>query len=229
MSRHDCRLQRPELRHHADGARLGVMWSSRRSRRWRARVRRGLKNLVLSSVVIGIATTVAAGTTQPFRSGTPEVFGDHTVANVIDGDTVRLTNGLRVRLAQIDAPEVSEGECYADDARETLASLLPVGSGVKLERDRRLDGVDRYGRLIRYVVGKRGIANLELVRRGAASVWFVDGDRGRYARQLLRGAREARHSHFGLWRRCPGTELDTSHGVQTGTRAVRPAERPSWP
>jgi endonuclease YncB( thermonuclease family) len=56
---------------------------------------------------------------------------------------------------------------------------------------------------------------VDLVRRGAASVWFVDGKRGRHARRLLRAARRAKRSRFGLWRTCPGTALDPAHGVET--------------
>jgi micrococcal nuclease len=141
--------------------------------------------------------------------------GDYTVARVLDGDTIRLTDDRRVRLAQIDTPELIEHECYADNAKRELASLVPVDSRISLKRDSALDDVEQYGRLIRYVVTDQTNVNLALVRRGAASVWFVDGDRGRYAKPLLRGARNARRSDRGLWRACPGTRLDTSHGVQT--------------
>lgn len=38
---------------------------------------------------------------------------DYRVNRVIDGDTIELTNGQRVRLVQIDTPEVYSGyECY---------------------------------------------------------------------------------------------------------------------
>ncbi|MGH2762139.1 MAG: thermonuclease family protein [Thermoleophilaceae bacterium] len=145
-------------------------------------------------------------------SGPPGLF----VAEVVDGDTIELTNGQLVRLAQIDTPEVAEGECYSGEARLVLAALLPVGTEVRPRYDPRLDDVDRYGRLIRYVVKDGANLNLELVRRGAASVWFVDGDRGRHARGLLQAARRARRAGRGLWQACGNVRLDTSHGVRTG-------------
>ena len=46
------------------------------------------------------------------------------VINVYDGDTVTLSNGSRVRLVQIDAPEVQGQECYSTKSKETLISLL---------------------------------------------------------------------------------------------------------
>ena len=69
------------------------------------------------------------------------------VVDVIDGDTLDLDNGERVRLAGIDAPE--RGDCGADTATATLTALA-LGHAVVLEpsdEDR-----DQYGRLLRYVV-----------------------------------------------------------------------------
>ena len=94
------------------------------------------------------------------------------IAYVIDGDTVVLSNGEHVRLVQIDSPEVQERECYGAEARALLRQLAPPGSTVRVEGDSRLDDVDRYGRLLRYVFRGPTNLNLELVRRGAATVWW---------------------------------------------------------
>lgn len=124
------------------------------------------------------------------------------LAYVIDGDTVALTNGLHVRLVQIDTPELESGECYARAAAHDLRRLLPAGATVALEDDARLDRVDRYGRLLRYVrYGGRNL-NLQLVRDGSATVWLYHGDRGKYAAQLLAAARAARGARRGLWGAC---------------------------
>ena len=71
----------------------------------------------------------------------------YVVVSVIDGDTLDLDNGERVRLAGIDAPE--SGDCGAETAAATLTALT-LGNAVVLEpsdEDR-----DQYGRLLRYVV-----------------------------------------------------------------------------
>jgi micrococcal nuclease len=139
------------------------------------------------------------------------------VAAVVDGDTIELASGRRVRLLQIDAPEVGDGECYAAEATAALSSLLPSRSRVRLERDPVLDQEDRYGRLLRYVFAEQANVNVALVRRGAASVWFYQGERGRYAGTLLSAARRARSDRRGLWRACPGARLDPSAAVQTSS------------
>jgi micrococcal nuclease len=135
---------------------------------------------------------------------------------VIDGDTVVLATGEHVRLVQIDAPEVQERECYGDRARTLLRRLIPPGTTVRVEADPRLDQVDRYGRLLRYLFRGPTNLNLELVRVGAATVWFYDHDRGRYAGALLAAARAARASHRGLWGACPRTPFDPYHSASTG-------------
>jgi endonuclease YncB( thermonuclease family) len=146
---------------------------------------------LLLSLCLLVAALVAGGAV-----GAPS----STVASVTDGDTLRLTNGQRVRLVQIDAPERSE--CYATEARDALLRLAPVGSSIALESDLALDQIDRFGRLLRYA--KRGTVNVnvELVRRGAAVPYFFDGDRGRYASRLLAAERAAKSARRGLWGAC---------------------------
>lgn len=137
------------------------------------------------------------------------------IAWVTDGDTVALANGERVRLVQIDAPEASAGECHGRESRAELLRLAPPGATVRLEADSRLDAVDRYGRLLRYLFRGPANLNLELVRRGAATVWLYRGERGRYADALLRAALEARKARRGLWRACPRTPFDPYHAART--------------
>jgi endonuclease YncB( thermonuclease family) len=136
------------------------------------------------------------------------------VSHVADGDTIRLANGQRVRLVQIDAPELGQGECYAGRSRAQLEELVEAGEGrVRLEFDPRLDQVDRYGRQLAYVFVGRTNVNLAMVRRGGASVWFFDGRRGKYAGRLLLAARQARAAARGLWGSCKATQFDPLSAV----------------
>ncbi len=141
-----------------------------------------------------------------------------TVASITDGDTLRLTNGARVRLLQIDTPELGTGECYSRAARTALLIRVPVGSRVVLEADPRLDRVDRYGRLLRYVHRGTANVNVALVRAGAAAPWFYGGVRGKYASRLYAEAVRAKAARRGLWGACRGTVLDPTRAVDTGRR-----------
>jgi endonuclease YncB( thermonuclease family) len=67
------------------------------------------------------------------------------VVAVPDGDSIQLSDGRRVRLLGIDAPE--KGRCMADEAREKLKSLI-FGKHVRLK-----DTVtDDYGRVLAIVI-----------------------------------------------------------------------------
>jgi len=163
-------------------------------------------------VVVGLAAAVAAVSDTAARPAGHAA----RVARVVDGDTIVLSGGVRVRLVQIDTPEVGTGECFSRAAARELRALLDPGATVTLVADHRLDQVDRYGRLLRYVFRDGRNLNLELVRRGAATVWFYDGARGRYASQLLAAATSARHARRGLWGACPHAVWNPLAAASTG-------------
>jgi micrococcal nuclease len=165
----------------------------------------------LGGVLVTVALVVAPA------PGAESTLSAGVVASVYDGDTLTLSDGTRVRLLQIDTPELGSGECYSRASRKALLRYVPVGARVVLEADPRLDRVDRYGRLLRYVHRGSRNANLLLVRTGAAAPYFYGGDLGRYAARLLSDAREAKRAKRGLWGACPGTALDPFAAVDTGS------------
>jgi len=96
-----------------------------------------------------------------------------TVAAVIDGDTIELDSGERVRYLLVDTPEITGGkdECYGAEAhafnRDTVG-----GKEITLTYDE-LECEDRYGRLLAFIsVGDRDI-NALLVERGFARVLYI--------------------------------------------------------
>lgn len=160
----------------------------------------------------------ATGTEPPPQPPAPKV------ARVTDGDTIVLNTGDRVRLVQIDAPE-ARGECYGQKAGAVLRQILPQGTKVRVMADPGLDDVDRFGRLLRYVFTGNNNVNLVLVQRGAASVWFFDGDRGQYASKLLAAAKKARTAEKGAWGACRA-KLDSLRPFQT-RKPLPPAPPPA--
>ena len=170
--------------------------------------------LLLAALGLWLVLAATAGAAKLPRGGEAA-----RIAYVIDGDTVQLTNGRRVRLVQIDTPEVyNSPECYGEQASAITKRLLPRGTTVRLYAEPKTDAVDGYGRLLRYLfrVSDGLDVNVQLVRVGAAAPYFYDYRRGRYAGLLVRLGLRARARHVGLWGRCPGTPWDPNHGVSTG-------------
>jgi micrococcal nuclease len=163
-------------------------------------------------VLMVIATLVSAARATSGETVTYRI--DH----VTDGDTVVLRNGQRVRLVQIDTPEVYFGtECYGRAASRATERLLPPGARVRLYAELATDRIDDYGRLLRYVVrAKDGVnVNLALVAVGAAAPYFYKGRRGEYASRLEILAKSAKAKHLGLWGACPHTPYDPYEGIET--------------
>lgn len=127
------------------------------------------------------------------------------VLDVVDGDTVRLDNGLSVRYLGIDAPEVRQRvggrwiyapEPFGEKASDFNRKLVE-GKRILLEFDPEKSH-DRFGRLLAYVfVGKRFV-NEEMVRSGFAKVRqrFV---RPEYRGRFRRAEEEARLQGLGVW------------------------------
>ena len=164
-------------------------------------------------LVVGLVALVLCGEAA-------SATGVYRIGRVVDGDTVYLTTGAKVRLVQIDTPEVYFGvECFGPQASAATKRLLPPGTVVRLAAEPATDRVDQYGRLLRYVIRARdGLnVNLYLVARGDAAPYFYDGRRGRYVAVLQRAARRARTLRLGLWGACPGTPVEFDRGVDTGS------------
>jgi len=150
-----------------------------------------------------------------------------SILKITDGDTIRVNTGQDVRLLQIDTPEPTKSECFANEATAILTKLIS-GKEIRLESDPVSGNVDRYKRLLRYVfVGKTNV-NLRMVELGAAAPYFYNGEIGKYSIQLLKAAEKAKANKVGLWGKCPGTRLDSSRGVATGTSGkAAPTPSPS--
>ena len=141
------------------------------------------------------------------------------VLSVGDGDTLTVLDGGHrrvVRLACIDAPELSQGAAGAR-AKAALITLVPPGSSVTLK----IQTTDRYGRTVAEVFrsGAPQPVNQALVRQGHAFVYL------RYLQQcdgLAYGEAEraARSQQLGVWG--PGASDGPGDGPGLGEGLVRP-------
>jgi micrococcal nuclease len=127
--------------------------------------------------------------------GTGEVDGDTSflVKEVVDGDTIILSDGSRVRLIGINTSEY--GMYFYEEAREVLEAMV-LGKEVILEKD--ISGTDKYGRLLRYVYAGDLFVNLEMIKRGFANAYSYPPD-VKYTEKFLEAERYARENNLGLW------------------------------
>ena len=139
------------------------------------------------------------------------------VAGVIDGDTIVLSDGQRVRYLGIDAPE-REGKGPADFLAQESYQFnrrLVLKKEVRLVygQERR----DRYDRLLAYVFLDNGLfVNGELVKQGLATVLY-HGPRMERFDELLQLQREAIKDFRGIWAKAL-KESDDSYRGQVHTR-----------
>ena len=118
------------------------------------------------------------------------------VTQVIDGDTIAIEGGYRVRYIGIDAPEVHpQLEAFGMEAWQANCHLVE-GKEVRLERD--VSETDKYGRLLRYVYADNIFVNAELVRQGLAQSKAYPPDT-KYQDYLERMETEAKLAGRGIW------------------------------
>lgn len=121
------------------------------------------------------------------------------VLRVIDGDTIEIEGGEKIRYIGINAPESKhpnkEVECYAKEAEEKNRDLVE-GKKVELEKD--ISETDRYGRLLRYVYLDGVMINELLVMEGYAQASSYPPD-VKYQDRFNEAEKQARAEERGLW------------------------------
>ena len=118
------------------------------------------------------------------------------VTQVVDGDTITIEGGYRVRYIGIDTPEVyPQPEAFGREAWQANRRLVE-GKEVRLERD--VSETDKYGRLLRYVYVDGVFVNAELVKQGLARAKAYPPDT-KYQDYLEKMETEAREAGRGIW------------------------------
>jgi len=121
------------------------------------------------------------------------------IAKVVDGDTIHLVDGTKIRYIGIDTPEKNDKrpEVREMAKRATEANRFLLSNGpIRLEFD--VSDTDRYGRVLAYVYSGDVFVNAELVRLGYASAYTYPPD-VRYSELFVSLEQEARENRRGLW------------------------------
>ena len=152
-----------------------------------------------------------------------------TVREVIDGDTIVLHDGRKVRYLGINAPE--DRQPYAREAtnfNRRLVSGLPV----RLEFDQ--VRADRHGRLLAYVYatkcevrgakcGQETLVNEQLLAEGLVHV-FIMPPNTRFAERFLQVQEKAHTAKRGMWKAVRGplkiTRIEPKGNAEEGKEAL---------
>lgn len=126
------------------------------------------------------------------------------VTRVVDGDTIVVSGGERVRYIGVDTPESVKPDtpvqCFAEAAAARNRELV-AGRRVRLVGD--VEARDRFGRTLAYVyrVSDDAFVNAVLVRQGFARTLTI-APNVRHAAEFRRLAGQARRDGRGLWSQC---------------------------
>lgn len=118
------------------------------------------------------------------------------VVRVIDGDTVELKGGDRLRLLSVDTPE--KGEPFYEEAKKLLSSKsLGEIARIDFANKRR----DKYGRLLGYLYINDELINKTIIANGLGYLYlFKDTETKNSAvKEMLEAQRAAIVARVGIW------------------------------
>jgi len=150
-----------------------------------------MNNFILGIVIILLF--FGLGCVNPDEEGGEIIRYKAEITKVIDGDTVELVNGERVRLLGINAPE--KGEKCNSEANAYLESLI---SGKEITLEVGTTNRDKYGRQLRYLWDKQEFINGKLVEEGYATVYIV-GNEYKYTQILGQLQQQAQLNEKCIW------------------------------
>lgn len=154
------------------------------------------------------------------------------VTNVVDGDTIKVSDLGTLRLIGMDTPETRDPrkpvQCFGKEASNKAKELLS-GKKVYLEFDP-ANRIDKYGRTLAYVYREDGLFyNAEMIKQGYAHSYV------RFPHPKLDEfnayQREARDNSRGLWAdtTCNGNTTQAASSQQKVSSSPQPSATPSTP
>lgn len=160
---------------------------------------RSMKKFPVWAVVLMLCAVALARAVE--QKSEPPVTAA-VVERAVDGDTVVLVGGERVRYIGVDTPELHHPrkpvQPYAREAMEFNRRLVE-GKKVRLELD--VEPRDKYGRTLAYVFLEDGrFVNAELLKEGYAQLLTIPPN-VRYADLFVGLQKQAREAKRGLWGR----------------------------
>ncbi len=164
----------------------------------------GFRDRLKKALLVGAFFVAACQVHAASSCAPPGPLTQVQVANVIDGDTLALSDGRRVRLIGINAPELARdgrpAEPFARAARQRLQDLV-AANGQRISLSVGQDPSDRYGRVLAHAFGGDG-QSFEAVLIGAGLALHVAiAPNVALAGCLAEHEARARAGRSGLWQR----------------------------
>jgi micrococcal nuclease len=163
----------------------------------------------------------------------PGVDGPLPVARVVDGDTIKVSTGVTLRLIGMDTPETVDPrkpvQCFGPEA-STRAHELLDNTSVSLEYDSTQGRLDRYGRTLAYVWMSDGrLYNQLMIEDGFAHEYTYSAPY-KYQAAFIAAQQDARQTARGLWSpaTCAGDTATPTSGIGV-VPAPTPGCDPSYP
>ena len=135
------------------------------------------------------------------NAGSPCGASEAKVTRVVDGDTIELDDGRKVRYLLVDTPETTQGhdDCYGSNAVQFNTDLV-LNKTVELSYD--VECTDRYGRTLAYVLVDGQEVNSLIIQRGYGCVLHISPDGDARADEFKAYQTEAKTKKAGLWGAC---------------------------
>jgi micrococcal nuclease len=167
----------------------------------RTSTQRGLAfSALLACLLPALAYVVASEGYRTGQRSPSSPAARSVVARVVDGDTIVLRGGERVRLIGVDTPEMNDPRPDVRALAVAAAAFVRATAerkAVRLEYD--WERRDRYGRTLAYVYLEDGtFLNAEIIRQGYGFAYTRFPFR--HLEEFRKLEREAREAGRGLWR-----------------------------
>lgn len=158
-----------------------------------------------------LKTEVSIAKVPQDKSLTPAVKGVETIRekikvnHVIDGDTVVLEDGRKIRYLGINSPEV--GQPFHNEALKLNEDLV-LEKEVYLEYDK--EKSDRYGRTLAYLFINNLLVNAEIAIRGLAISESIQPNI-KYQKEIMDAQAQAKANCQGMWESLCKENADSSN------------------
>jgi micrococcal nuclease len=147
-----------------------------------------------AALLLAMASSAGCG-------GSPCGSSEGKVTRIVDGDTIELEDGRKIRYLLVDTPESTGGstDCFGTNAKAFNSDLV-LNKSVTLAYD--IDCTDRFGRTLAYVYVNGTEVNTLLIERGYACVLHISPNGDDRAAEFEALQLTAERANRGLWGSC---------------------------